>query len=99
MKKSLKLIAFGLLISSICIGCTKPRINTSKPHHGKIQQSFTELAKTKLKNIYDINMPFSGELARITLSPGDEVKKGQVIARLIQLPWAEYANRAQARLK
>ena len=47
---------------------------------GPLQETFTEEAKTRLKQRYAIAAPVSGTLQRITLEPGDAVQKGQPVA-------------------
>ena len=47
---------------------------------GPLQETFTEEAKTRLKQRYAIAAPVSGTLQRITLEPGDAVQEGQPVA-------------------
>ena len=47
---------------------------------GLLQETFTEEAKTRLKQRYAIAAPVSGTLQRITLEPGDAVQEGQPVA-------------------
>lgn len=47
---------------------------------GPLQETFTEEAKTRLKQRYAIAAPVSGTLQRITLEPGDAVQQGQPVA-------------------
>ena len=92
------MVSFILLMLSAC-SSSNSGIKTIKPYKGSIQQSFTELARTKLNKIYDIDMPLSGDLARIQLQPGDNVKKGQVVSYLVQLPVQQAVRESFASLK
>ena len=47
---------------------------------GPLQETFTEEAKTRLKQRYAIAAPVSGTRQRITLKPGDAVQEGQPVA-------------------
>ena len=71
-------------------------IKTISPYYGTIQKSFTEPAKTRLENIYSINMPVSGRLERIMVKEGTEIKKGQIVARLVQEPLVQAVKKAES---
>lgn len=77
----------------------KDTLATVKPVYGDIQQSFTELARTRLENEYTINLPLSGNLDRISLVEGSLVKKGQILARLDQLPYKLAVDKDESDLK
>ena len=47
---------------------------------GPLQETFTEEAKTRLKQRYAIAAPVSGTLQRITLEPGDAVQRCQRVS-------------------
>ena len=97
--KNVKKIVLINFLGFMMIACSSSNdIQTTKPHQGHIQASFTELARTQLENIYDINMPLSGEIEHITPEPGDSVKKDQIIAQLILLPWQQNVLETQAKL-
>ncbi len=71
---------------------------TVKPHLGVIQQSFTELAKTRLDRTYVINMPISGFLKRINFKPGDNITKNQMLAQLKQAPLVHAEDSAKQQM-
>jgi HlyD family secretion protein len=77
------LILFLLLLTSQ-VFAAMPK--TVRPYYGDLQQSFTELAQTRLQDIYTINVPVSGVLNRVTLAEGTMVKKNQVVAQMAQEP-------------
>ncbi|MBU0743957.1 MAG: efflux RND transporter periplasmic adaptor subunit [Gammaproteobacteria bacterium] len=93
-------IIFGIFFLSLYLsGCKKSEINTVSPRIGAIQQTFTELAKTRLSKTYDIDMPISGNLERITLEPGDKVLKDQVVAQLTLYPLQQNLKKTAASLE
>lgn len=90
-------LLFGLL--AICVTNASAAVKIIQPYRGSIQQSFTELARTRLAYVYQINMPLSGKLKRITLQEGDPVRRGQIIAQLEQKPFVQEVNKVQGDLE
>lgn len=90
----LLLIAAGSILS--CSGGTE--VEVASPYTGKIEEFFTEPAKTRLGNTYLITMPVSGRIGRIDLEPGDTVTKGQQLVEFDVLPLEEEVNEAEARV-
>jgi RND family efflux transporter MFP subunit len=96
----LRIFIFSLVLLFASLGAyAKTSIKTIKPHNGKIQATFTELAKTYLEDIYTINVPFSGKVELITLQANDKVNKGQVVAKMDQIPLNLDKVGARAELK
>ena len=62
---------FFILIIATSTLFAAPKLELIKPHYGSIQSSFTELARTRLDKVYEINMPLTGQLKRINLQVGD----------------------------
>jgi len=50
--------------------------------HGPFETTLDEDGRTRLAERYGVSAPLAGRLARITLREGDEVKAGDVVARL-----------------
>ena len=50
--------------------------------HGPFETTLDEDGRTRLAERYGVSAPLAGRLARITLREGDEVKAGDVLARL-----------------
>src|SRR6187431_3158727 len=48
----------------------------------EIQSYVDELAKTRLPDRYEITMPYSARIERITLREGDAVTTGMIVARV-----------------
>jgi len=101
MKSRIKIILILLcaLLFTNLTAQAKTTVNTIKPYRGKIQATFTELAKTHLENIYTINSPFTGNIEQITLKPNDAVQKYQVVAQMNQIPLILAKKQAQGALK
>jgi len=95
MKKYFK-ITLLMSMAVLLAACSNEPVKVVHPHYGKISQRFTEPGKTHLDNFYFVNMPTSGELNRIALEPGDQVKQGQCVAQLDQIPLRQTLNQAQA---
>lgn len=50
---------------------------------GPIRESVDEEGKTRLPRTYRITMPFDGRIRPIALDQGDQVKEGQIVARVV----------------
>lgn len=92
------LTKIAIVSMAIFIANANAAIKTINPHKGAMQKSFTDLARTRLENVYAINMPLSGKLNRISVQEGDAVQKGQVVVQLVQKPWLEAVGKAQGQL-
>lgn len=57
-------------------------VETARIARGPLEVSFSEEARTRLRERYLISAPLAGELDRIELRAGDDVKAGQVLAVL-----------------
>ena len=63
-------------------GCAPPpEMRVVSPHRGEIVESFAEKAETRLSQEYPVQVPVSGHIGRVTLKPGDVVRRGQVLAQ------------------
>jgi HlyD family secretion protein len=81
----------------LLLGCHSAKeVETLRPERTSIQESFTEPARTRLSQTYEISMPVEGRIARIPLKPGDPVKKGQVLVELERLPYELQVQEARA---
>ncbi len=93
-----KILRIIILSMAIFIVNANAAIKTINPHKGAMQKSFTDLARTRLEKVYEINMLLSGKLNRITIQEGDAVTKGQVVVQLVQKPWIEAVGKARGQL-
>lgn len=57
-------------------------VSTARVTRGPLQVTVDEDGFTRVRDRYAVTSPQAGDLARITLRPGDRVAKGQVVARL-----------------
>ncbi|MCK4608672.1 MAG: efflux RND transporter periplasmic adaptor subunit [Gammaproteobacteria bacterium] len=87
-----------LCFLSFAVANANAALTTISPKQGAIQSSFTELAKTRLAAVYDINMPLSGKLKRVTLKEGGQVKQGEIVAQLVEKPWRESVAEVKGQL-
>lgn len=65
---------------------------------GDVVVTVDEDGQTRVKDRYVVSAPLAGHLERIELRPGDMVKKGQTVARLVPLsaPLLDVRSREQA---
>lgn len=80
-------------------GCNSPAVKVVNPEKGKIRESFTEQAKTRLEETYPITMPIDGRIYRIDLDPSDKVQKGQELARFDLTPFEKGLAQTEAAVK
>ena len=71
-------------------------VETIRPRRGRIRESFTEPARTRLANDHVISMPVAGRIGRISLEPGDRVTKGQALATFDLVPFEAALTEAKA---
>ena len=92
------LAAGGLLaLAVLSAGCDRAaRVETLSPERGRIVESFTEPARTRLAKAYRITMPVSGRIRRIDFEPGDTVEKGHELVAFVTLPLQKTLEEAQA---
>lgn len=64
-----------------------------------VREYVAEDAKTRLADEYVIDMPVAGTLERLELEIGDEVKKGEVIARVDPFSLEQQVRQAEARVE
>jgi len=54
--------------------------------------------RTRVQDRFVVAAPVDGRLARVELSAGDEVEKGEIVARIDPLPFTSQVRQAQARI-
>ena len=91
------------LVLLVCVltavGCEKAEVETLSPKVGRIVESFTEPAKTRLAKTWRITMPVAGRIARIGLEPGDPVAKDKELVAFDTLPLEKNVEEAEAFVK
>ena len=96
-KSMFRRIALTAVVCSL-VGCGKD-IGAIHPAKGRIRESFVQSARTRLANDYPVAMPVTGRVKRITLKPGDRVKKGQTLVEIDRAPFRHSLAEAEARVK
>jgi HlyD family secretion protein len=84
--KRLLLIALAALLAAAIIRAWLPKpveVETAVVEAGPLKVTINEAGQAKLKDRYVVSAPLSGSIARIELEPGDEVERGQEIARIL----------------
>ena len=79
-------LALALLLGLIAAGFW-PRpvpVETAPVTRGPLRVFLTEEGKTRVKHRYLVTAPVSGQLRRITLDPGDEVRAGETVVAVIE---------------
>jgi len=91
MKRSTWLMIGGLVLVVGVIGVSAGSLWSGAPvevaevREGPIQEFVDERGKTRLPETHRVTMPFAGRVEAITLSEGDEVSEGEIVARLVPL--------------
>jgi len=97
------LVTLGLIaLVAIPLLRSKPiQVDTAIVKRGALQVTVNGEGKTRVKDRFTIAAPVAGQLARIHLRGGDEIKQGATIARIDPLPLAplDPRQRAEAQAK
>jgi HlyD family secretion protein len=70
-------------------------VEIARTTRGDVREYIDEEGKTRLAQIYGITAPYTGRVEAIDLNEGDQVSKGQIVARIVPLDSA--LNVASAR--
>ena len=93
-KKWIIIVIILIIIISgiVMMPAKKVSVTTAKAEKNNIKSYITQQAKTHLKNVYKITMPYSSRINAVNLTPGSTVKNGEVVASLVLTDInAEYA--------
>ncbi|AFM23259.1 efflux RND transporter periplasmic adaptor subunit [Desulfomonile tiedjei] len=93
-----RLMCIPLLLAFLITGCASQPVVTVSAHRGKIQETFTEPARTRLSRTYPISTPVEGRVMRIALEPKDKVERGQLLVQYDLVPFEEAVKEARARV-
>ncbi|HET7427189.1 MAG TPA: HlyD family efflux transporter periplasmic adaptor subunit, partial [Gemmatimonadales bacterium] len=77
-------VALGIAIALGLRGAPVP-VETAVAAHGTLRVTVDEDGRTRVTDRYTVSAPLAATVARPELRPGDSVRQGQVIARLIPL--------------
>jgi len=92
---------FGsLFLLLVQIGCSPPpEVEVLSPVRGDLARSFTEQARTRLSQTYQVPMPIDGRLSRLTVEEGDSVRTGQVLATVDPVPLTSRVDSLSGRVQ
>lgn len=93
-------VAAGALVLAGVVSAALPKpipVETTKARMGELVITVDEDGIARVKDRYVVSAPLAGNLARIELRAGDEVKQGQVLARIVPLraPLLDARSRSQ----
>ncbi len=77
----------SLFLLLVQVGCSPPpEVEVLSPVRGDLARTFTEQARTRLSQTFQVPMPVDGRLSRLTVVEGDHVRAGQVLATIDPVP-------------
>src|SRR5262245_2386533 len=82
------MIAVALAGVALIVKALMPKpipVDVATVEQGPMTVTVDEDGQARVKDRYVVSAPLGGRLARIELDPGDEVKEGDVIARIVPL--------------
>ncbi len=80
------LVVLAVIAGVVMTAMPKPvPVELGRAERGELVVTVDEDGKTRVKDRYIVSAPLSGNLGRIELRAGDEVKQGEVLARLVPL--------------
>ncbi len=99
--KRLVLLALGLAVVAAIALAAAPKpvaVEIGRVEAGTLVVTVNEDGRARVKDRFVISAPLSGNLARIELHPGDPVKQGDVLARLVPVraPLLDARSRSEA---
>lgn len=78
------LVVLGVIAGAAVAAMPKPvHVETAEAKKDALIVTVDEDGTTRVTDRYVISAPLSGNVARISLHPGDEVKQGDVVARIL----------------
>lgn len=96
------LVGLGIVGGLVFAALPKPvPVEGARVTRGELVVTVDEDGKARVKDRYVVSAPLLGNLARIELRAGDEVKQGQVLARLVPLrsPLLDARSRSQSQAR
>lgn len=79
-------LAVAAALSAALLVAVRPRpavVELATVRRGAMQVTIDEAGRTRVRDRYVVLAPLAGDLARITLRPGDEIDAGALLARII----------------
>lgn len=99
MKRRVLWILIGAAVIAGVAVTLRPRavpVETGRPERMTVREFIAEDAETQLADTYTVDMPVAGTLERIAWKIGDEVRQGDVLARVEALPFEEQLRGIEA---
>lgn len=78
--------AIVILLAALAFRPTPVSVETAVVERGELVTTIEAEAVTRVRERYRVVAPVSGRLERLTLQEGDEVRGGDVVARIMPLP-------------
>lgn len=100
--KRILVILLGLAFSALLALAFMPRpvsVELASVVRGPFRQTVNEEGKTRAREKYEVSAPLVGILERISLEPGDPVKKGALLAAIQPQTPALYDVRTESQLR
>lgn len=100
--KRILVILLGLAFSALLALAFMPRpvsVELASVVRGPFRQTVNEEGKTRAREKYEVSAPLAGILERISLEPGDPVKKGALLAVIQPQAPALYDVRTESQLR
>jgi HlyD family secretion protein len=82
------LLFAGLCVLAVLVASWAPKatkVDLGRAVRGPLEVTVDEDGRARVKDRYLVSAPLGGTLARIQLRPGDSVKQGQVLTRIVPL--------------
>ena len=79
-------VLFAVALATALALAARPHpvaVDIATARRGPMQITIDEAGRTRVRDRYVVLAPLGGDLARITLRPGDAVERGTVIARIV----------------
>lgn len=98
------LIAVGVAVVAGVVVTAMPKpvpVELATIETGELVVTVDEDGKARVKDRYVVSAPLSGNLARIEIEPGDEVKQGELLGRLVplQAPLLDARSRSETQAR
>jgi HlyD family secretion protein len=85
VKRGIGLVIVAALVA-VLIFAARPRpvaVELAAARRGTMQVTVEEAGRTRMRDRYVVLAPLGGDLARITLRPGDKIEAGALLARIV----------------
>lgn len=90
----------SLALAAALAGCGKaPEAKVTAARQAAIEETFTEPARTRLEQSWEVTMPVDGRIGRIALEPGDSVQAGQELVEFDRHPYEQHVAEARDTVK